>query len=308
MEHIIEQESEVMSIQPRSALLAFLFSVLTPGLGQLYNGQFQKAMIYWGIYIIAPMIFSISHGATTFYGLMIFCSIIVGLNIYFVIDAIYHARQLQSYVLKPYNTWYAYAFFVLMILFIFMFYDVQYILGIQEYRVPTTSCNPTLQTGDRLIADIKAYKKNAPNYGDIVLYSAPYDVQNTYWVSRIVGLPNDNIAMKNNVLYVNGKPCLLTFTQDTVINDEELNEYEEELPNGHKHLLYKYKKPHPKTKSNFESITIPSGSYFLLGDNRDNSIDSRFLGFIVRDKILGRFMYSYWGEGKDRINIDFNNK
>ena len=86
-------------------------------------------------------------------------------------------------------------------------------------------------------------------------------------------------------------------------------EFEEELPNGHKHLIYKLKTPYDSTKTNIKNIVVPSDSYYLLGDNRDNAADSRYEGFISKDRIKGRIIYSYWGRtGTKRINIDFTDK
>jgi signal peptidase I len=86
-------------------------------------------------------------------------------------------------------------------------------------------------------------------------------------------------------------------------------EFEEELPNGHKHLIYKFKQPYDSAKTNFKDIAVPSDSYYLLGDNRDNAADSRYEGFVSRDRIKGRIVYSYWGRtGTKRMNIDFTDK
>tara|TARA_B100000900_G_scaffold179593_1_gene152207 strand:+ start:268 stop:453 length:186 start_codon:yes stop_codon:yes gene_type:complete len=60
--------------------------------------------------------------------------------------------------------------------------------------------------------------------------------------------------------------------------------------------------------TNIKNIIVPSDSYYLLGDNRDNAVDSRYEGFIKKDTIKGRIIYSYWGQDKDRININFKNK
>ncbi|MBA3987035.1 MAG: signal peptidase I, partial [Flavobacteriales bacterium] len=81
------------------------------------------------------------------------------------------------------------------------------------------------------------------------------------------------------------------------------------LPNGHKHLIYKFKQPFDSTKTNIKNIIVPSDSYYLLGDNRDNAADSRYEGFVSKDRIKGRIIYSYWGRTlTKRMNIDFRDK
>lgn len=85
--------------------------------------------------------------------------------------------------------------------------------------------------------------------------------------------------------------------------------FAEELPNGHKYLIYKFRQPYDSLKANIRNIVVPSGSYYLLGDNRDNAADSRYEGFISEDSIKGRIIYSYWGRAAtERMNIDFTDK
>ena len=188
---------------------------------------------------------------------------------------------------------------------IFFVNDTSTVLGIQTFKIPTTSNNPTFQVGDWLVADMKAYRNNEPDYGDIVVYSRP---DRQIYTFRIVGLPNDNIEIIDNIVTINDKPSKATFVKETLNDDIPVFEFEEEFPNGHKHSVYKFKQPYDSNMTNIKNIIVPPNSYYLLGDNRDNAADSRYEGFISRDRIKGRILYSYWGRTTQRINIDFTDK
>ncbi|HVS32529.1 MAG TPA: signal peptidase I [Thermoanaerobaculia bacterium] len=162
--------------------------------------------------------------------------------------------------------------------------------------VPTGSMKPTIEVGDRVVVNKLAYdlkvpfttielmKWSDPKRGDIVVLFSPVD--GTRLVKRVVAIPGDRVAMYNNQLYVNGKAAtwstLLT-TDDpeqglTLVTDETL------LGRTHKVMLT----PQVPAVRSFAPTVVPKAHYFVLGDNRDNSNDSRFIGFIERRRIVGR--------------------
>jgi signal peptidase I len=163
--------------------------------------------------------------------------------------------------------------------------------------VPTGSMKPTIQEGDRVVVNKLAYdlkvpfttieitKWADPKRGDIVVLFSPVD--GTRLVKRVVALPGDHVEMRDNQLFVNGhlakqSPIAIVGAGDygsAYVNDEDLD--------GHIHkvmLTPELSSP----VSNYGPLTVPKGSYFVLGDNRDNSNDSRFIGFIERRRIVGK--------------------
>ena len=305
MEQPIKEQFEINSIKPRNVFIAFLFSLFFPGLGQVYNGQPKKAILFFGLLLLFPVFFGIARGATFFYGLLAFLFVMMCLRIFIIIDGMIYAKRQKEYVLKKYNRWFYYLLIAIAMSAILWFYNLDSILEVQVFRIPTTSSYPTLHVGDHVVADLKVYKNSEPNYGDIVVYSNP---DGYMYIFRIVGLPNDTIALNDNVLSVNGKPCGETFVKDTIFEDISVKEFLEELPNGHKHSIYKFIQPNYLAKSNVTDIVVPADNYYLLGDNRDNAADSRYEGFVSKDEIKGRVVYIYFSREIDRINIDFRDK
>jgi signal peptidase I len=306
MEQTIVEQQTTITTKPRTGFIVFLLSLLLPGLGQVYNGQPKKALIFFALLLFFPLLFALTRGTTFFYGLLSLFIIQIALRIYIIIDGVKNAKRQKDYILKPYNTWYYHVIIAIGMLAILMIYDISTVLGTQTFKIPTNSNNPTIQLHDWLVADMRAYKNSEPNYGDIVVYSGP---DGHIYTFRVVGIPNDKIELIDNIVSINGKPSKATFIKDTTNDEMPVSEFEEELPNGHKHLIYKLKVPYDSTQTNIKNIIVPADSYYLLGDNRDYAADSRYEGFISKDRIKGRIIYSYWGQtGTKRMNIDFTDK
>jgi signal peptidase I len=306
MEQSTEEQPETISIKPRDGLIAFLLSLLFPGLGQVYNGQPKKAILFFSLLLIFPLVFGITRGTTFFYGLLSLVLIEIALRIYIIIDSVKNAKRQKEYIIKSYNTWYYYLLVAIGMFIILKVYDISTVLGTQTFKIPTNSNNPTIQVGDLLVADMRAYNNNEPDYGDIVAFSKPDGLIYNY---RVVGRPNDKLELIDNIVTINGRPSTATFIKEVIEDEIPVAEFEEELPNGHKHLIYKFKHPYDSTKTNIKDIIVPPDSYYVLGDNRDNAADSRYGGFVKKDRIKGRIIYSFWGRAATkRMNIDFRDK
>ena len=162
-------------------------------------------------------------------------------------------------------------------------------------QVPTGSMQPTIAVGDQIVVDKRAYDLRLPftqvrlatwahpRRGDIVTFPSPLDGR--LYVKRVVAQAGDVVAMRNNVLSVNGISATYILQSDNA--DSPYRTFEEHLL-GSSRLVQVRKVPHPGTMTSFGPITVPAGAYLMLGDNRDESFDSRALGTIDRTTILGR--------------------
>lgn len=169
------------------------------------------------------------------------------------------------------------------------------------YVVPTGSMKPTIVEGDRIFANKLAYGLkvpyttwhiahwDAPRRGDIVVFNSPTD--DKCLVKRVIGLPGDSIAMRNNQLFINGEAVKYgTIKQDyfeSIIAERNFEHlfFNEDLFGKTHAVMITPLTPSPRS---FETVVVPDGHYFMMGDNRDNSADSRYFGFVKREEILGR--------------------
>lgn len=167
--------------------------------------------------------------------------------------------------------------------------------------VPTGSMKPTILEGDRVFVNKLAYdlkvplttwhlvRWSNPKRGDIVVCYSPAD--NIRLIKRVVAVPGDTISMKNSQLFINGKSAKYGTLDSEVVNhiptdEQSSHQFAEEKVDGDSHAVM-FTPMHPSSR-NFESIHIPEGKYFVMGDNRDNSFDSRSFGFVDRQQIIGR--------------------
>ena len=305
MEKTLDEETLGPITKQRKAFIAFLLSLVLPGLGQVYNGQPKKAAVFFGLLIFFPLLFDLTSAAAFFYGLATLLFIEIVLRIYIIIDGVKNAKRQKEYILKSYNTWFYYLLIAVVMFAILWALDARSVLGMRTFELPSPSNNPTFQVGDWVVADMRAYKNKELAYGDMVVFNSS---EGQIWTFRVIGLPNDKLELNDNIVTINGKPGKVTFIKDTMNDGVSVSEFIEELPNGHQHHIYKFKQPYDSTKTTIKDIVVPTGNYYLLGDNRDNAADSRYNGFIKRQDILGRIIYSYWGKTSDRININFRDK
>lgn len=158
-------------------------------------------------------------------------------------------------------------------------------------EVPTGSMKPTILEGDRILVNKMAYdirvpfthislhKIADPVRGDIIVFDSK--VAEKRLVKRVVGIPGDKVEMINNVLYINGDE--LDYS-DISVTADFVDRLENLLGVEHRVRLSRY----GAAVSSFNPIIVPEGSYLALGDNRDQSADSRSIGFIPRGEIVGR--------------------
>lgn len=179
----------------------------------------------------------------------------------------------------------------------------------EPFYIPSGSMNPTLVEGDYIFVKKYSYGysrysflgglpifkgrifESKPKRGDVVVFRVPYDT-NINYIKRVIGLPGDTVQMRKGSLYVNNKVVHIDYVKNTVVNigdkDLEVLEYRETLPNGVAHHILDTSHSMPLDNTNV--YKVPRGHYFMMGDNRDNSQDSRVLsvvGYVPFENIIG---------------------
>lgn len=165
---------------------------------------------------------------------------------------------------------------------------------VQAYKIPSGSMKDTLLIGDHILVNKFIYgvrmpftnktiiPVSRPKRGDIAVFKAPVDPPKDF-IKRVIGLPGDKIEVRNKQLYINDKP----FVNEAYIKHTDAVTY-----SG-------YVTP----RDNFGPVIVPKGKYFMMGDNRDNSTDSRFLGFISYERFKGKAFIIYWSWAQENFGV-----
>jgi len=179
---------------------------------------------------------------------------------------------------------------------------------IEAFKIPTGSMEGTLLVGDFLLVNKMVYGAEVPGLhlrlpsieeperGDIIVFDPPHDPGRSY-VKRVIGLPGDTLRMVNKVLYVDGNPMAEPYAKyidrsgsDAIHPDMQWQERYLVMPLRRRRAQQRYR----ASRDNWGPILVPQGKFFVLGDNRDNSEDSRYWGFVDRDAIHGRPWFVYY--------------
>ena len=193
----------------------------------------------------------------------------------------------------------------------------------EPFKIPSSSMVPTLLVGDLIlvnkftygirlpIVNKKIFSINDPQRGDVMVFKYPKDTSVDY-IKRVVGVPGDKIIYKNKHLTVNGKEASYRALPD-YLDDENLAYYKQwqESLNGVEHKILTDERapnfvPNPDAFQHHElcsydtegfACTVPAGEYFMMGDNRDNSLDSRYWGFVPDQNIVGKAFFVWMNLG-----------
>ncbi|MEF2144680.1 MAG: signal peptidase I [Desulfovibrionaceae bacterium] len=161
---------------------------------------------------------------------------------------------------------------------------------VQAFKIPSGSMLETLQIGDQLLVsrfayDIKVpftniviFSTGEPQHGDVIVFEYPRDPSKDF-IKRVIGLPGDSIEIRNKVIYRNDEPLDEPYIQHT----------DQRILLGRRDIM--------------ERFVVPENKFFVLGDNRDNSQDSRFWGFVDRGVIVGKALVIYWSWDHNKSEV-----
>lgn len=259
---------EVETIKRRKPWLAALLSLINTGWGQFYCGNWRRGLVLLvaDILLGAVMIFAMG----SFVGLVICGLVLIGFNLFVVVDAYLSARQAKEYVLQPCNRWWVYGVLVASSLVIGAGLDAA--SPYETYKIPSESMLHTLQVDDYLMAE-KLVQTDTVSRGDILIFLLPED-RDMHFIKRVIGLPGDTVELREGVVYLNGAPLEEPYAVHGAGGNDTRVRF-------------------------FAPYTVEEGRYFLLGDNRGASRDSRFFGSIEGKDIVARARYIYRPGGGD---------
>jgi signal peptidase I len=266
-EQIIDHTKGFGSERPaarRRPWVAALLSLTATGAGQIYNGQWRKGLTFFLI--------ETALGVTMIFGLGSFAGLVgtgaglLAFNVAVAAEAYGTARRVRIAPTR-FNRWWVYLLAVGLSLGAGALVEgVIKARFYQNFKVPSVSMTPTLRVGDRFMAR-RLDPAAVVARGEVVVFMD--EASGRYFVKRVVGLPGETVRMQARRVYVDG-----------VRLDEP---YVRPAEGG----------PKPE-RDDYPPTTLEAGSYFLLGDNRDNSYDSRFIGPVGREAIVARALYVYF--------------
>lgn len=184
---------------------------------------------------------------------------------------------------------------------------------VEAFKIPSGSMERTLLVGDFLLVNKLAYgaevplthqhlpRLRAPRHGDIIVFEYPVDLTKTF-VKRLVGLPNDTLEMRDGRLIRNG----VTLDEPYVVHIEPDVDQSMEEFRWQRNFLVRTANAsvgyHP-SRNNWGPLVVPPGDYFVLGDNRDNSLDSRYWGFVADSLLKGTPLMIYYSYQPDTASF-----
>jgi signal peptidase I len=159
--------------------------------------------------------------------------------------------------------------------------------AVQAFKIPTGSMENNLLIGDHLLVNKFVFGPTAsspetrflpvrePRRGDIVVFKYPDEPERDF-IKRVIGLPGETLELRNKKVYVNGQPLAESYVHflEPASNSQEVTSFD--------------------VRERYGPVRVPDGQYFVMGDNRDNSQDSRYWGFLPRSYIKGRALMIYW--------------
>jgi len=273
-------------MERRKPFIALLLSMLAPGLGQIYNTELKKGIVLLvlvqlagiALYIITPNI--LKYPIVFSILIIILLLIAVGFHIYAILDGYRVAKQKDSLQLRAYNKWYTY------VLILALFWGIgacnDNLSGWKSYKMVASSMEPTLLNGDRLLVKTNAYSsKVQPKRGDVIVFVFPEDTSKDF-MKRVIALPGDKVEIRDRVIILNGKPLVEEYVNITGDNNTVVGDAVRKMDNMPEKL-------------------IPDNKYYVLGDNRDKSYDSRFWGFVDQNALIGKAILIYFSSDRNRI-------
>jgi signal peptidase I len=236
--------------------------------------------------------------------ILVFISGIVAL-----IDKLFLAKKRGEHQAEPVLVEYSKSFFpVLFIVLVLRSFLVE------PFQIPSTSMVPTLEVGDFILVNkftygirlpvirTKVFNINEPKHGDVMVFFPPHE--DRYFIKRVIGLPGDRIRYINNELYINDVLISTEYLNtETIINESVARLSDRCIAFGQKYRLFNEEiddRTHtvrkcttPMMSVDDKKWVVPDGHYFMMGDNRDNSSDSRVWGFVPEKNIVGK-AFAIW--------------
>lgn len=263
---------------------------MLPGAGQAYLGAWRRGLLIFagllGMHVVGGFL------QATYSGFLVGLGSYALVHLLAAIDAIRFARRHGFQTSGEGGR--VLAFFIAGFA-VLRYVPFGVVAGTELYEASSHSSQPTLRPGDAFMVKWTAPAQIAR--GDLIVFEA---YSQTAYVNRVVGLPGDRIQVRGGILHVNGSPVTRRPIERPAGSQEGGSYYEESLPDGAVHPIREV--DDDEFGDNTQEHVVPTGHVFVMGDNRDNAQDSRYMGPIAFDRVLGRASYVL-SEDFDRMGL-----
>jgi signal peptidase I len=238
-------------------------SAIVPGAGQLFLGQRRKGVILLLIFAALLVGFWPLRLLHWYLGFALLYSSWIGVYLYAACSGL--SAPVQSAAMRPSRWWLIAVVPVSLVTMDLLGIAVTRASGFQSFSIPSASMEKTILQGDTLVADMRYYHSRRPEHGDVIIFLK----DRTFLLKRVVATSGDSIQGQNNIIFLNGKEQAEPYVEHT--------------------------RPSADWMSNFGPIYIPYGKYFVMGDNRDFSLDSRQAeyGLVDGSAVVGKPLYVF---------------
>jgi signal peptidase I len=266
--------------------IATLLSLLLPGIGQLYVRRVSRGVVIAVLEVAINAFTAEMHLFMTFPGTIAALSLGILWRLWVVIDAFYLAWRFDQ-TMAPQRNWRE-TIAASVIVFLLVGYPVpdyfaKRLLGnFRAYKISSGSMCPTVCEGERVVVAADAYKLHRPERGDLIVFD--FNHTGTIFPKRVIGVAGDTVSPgPANTILVNNLPL-------TVLRP----------------CAFRYFGGSFTDMPSFNTVKIPQGSLFVVGDNMGNSYDSRFFGPITLDEVKGKMKFIYWSSNRSRIGCELH--
>ena len=266
----------MVNLKKRNTFIAFILSLFCPGLGFLYTAKTKLFLIYISLYLSLFCLIAFFKSFSLYNAFFVLFFITIMLNMVSLVAPVVISIRNRNVELKKYNRWYFYIIFILSaVIVIPVLYDN--FIQIRFSRFPTGSMLPTIRIDERIAIDTGFSPNKSLERGDVIAFT----YKNATLVKRCIAIPGDKFELKNGIVFINGKKQDEPYVEFKEENIDDFINFEDDviIING----------------------IVPEGKCIVLGDNRNNSMDSREFGYVDYNDISGKAMFIYFSDIKSRI-------